>query len=297
MTKTKPPGRPDWAAPERWDVWRSFKQSRSAVAALVLLAVFLFVAVFAAQIAPRDPQKLSDAAFRPPSSEFLFGTDDFGRDVFSGVVYGARTSILIGVTVALSSGLLGVLVGLAAGYAGGLLDDLLMRVTELFLIPPRFFLALVVAALFGSTLFTLILVLSVTYWPSTARLIRAEVLSIRERSFVEAARAMGSGHARIMFHEILPNTFPLVVTNITLTVGGVMLVEAGLSFIGLGDPDHISWGYMLHHGQHFTRDAWWMIFFPTLALSLLVFALNRVGDALNRALDPKSRIERLDKSA
>ncbi len=255
------------------------------------------MAVFAERLAPRDAQKTSQETFRPPSFQFLFGTDDLGRDVFSGVVRGARTSILIGVTVALLSTLLGVLVGLTAGYAGGLLDDLLMRITELFLIPPRFFLALVVAALFGSTLFTLIVVLSVTYWPATARLIRAEVLSIRERSFVEAARAMGAGPARIVFHEILPNTFPLIVTSFTLMVGGVMLVEAGLSFIGLGDANHISWGYMLHNGQHFIRDAWWMVFFPTLALSSLVFALNRVGDALNLALDPKSRIEHLDKPA
>jgi len=295
MTKTTQQNPPDVRATERWDIWHNFKQSRSAVAALALLALFLFVAVFAAQIAPHDPQKLSDAAFRPPSFEFLFGTDDFGRDVFSGVVFGARTSILIGVTVALSSGFLGVLVGLTAGYAGGLLDDFLMRITELFLIPPRFFLALVVAALFGSTLFTLILILSVTYWPSTARLIRAEVLSIKERNFIEAARAVGAGPVRIVYHEILPNTFPLIVTNFTLMVGGVILVEAGLSFIGLGDANHISWGYMLHNGQHFIRDAWWMIFFPTLALSLLVFALNRVGDALNHALDPKTWSGHLDK--
>ncbi len=295
--KTARQDQPRGSGPERWDVWRSFRQSRSAVAGLVVLCLFLFVAIFADKLAPRDPHKLSDAALRPPSTEFPFGTDDFGRDVFSGVIHGARTSILIGVTVALLSGFLGAVVGLAAGYAGGWLDDLLMRITELFLIPPRFFLALVVAALFGSTLSTLIVVLGVTYWPASARLIRAEVMSIRGRSFVEAARAVGAGHARILFHEVLPNTLPLIVTNVTLTVGGVMLVEAGLSFIGLGDPEHISWGYMLHHGQHFTRDAWWMILFPTLALSLLVFALNRVGDALNRALDPKSRIGHLDKPA
>ncbi len=264
---------------------------------LVLLAVFFFVAVFADTIASRDPRKTSQETFRPPSAEFWFGTDDLGRDVFSGVVHGARISLLIGVTVALLSGLVGVLVGATAGYAGGFLDDLLMRLTELFLIPPRFFLALVVAALFGSTFFTLIVVLIVTYWPSTARLVRAEVLSLKERNFVEAARALGASHQRILFHEILPNAFPLIVTNVMLMVGGVILVEAGLSFIGLGDANYISWGYMLHNGQHFIRDAWWMIFFPTLAVSLLVFALNAVGDRLNHALDPKSRLEHFDKPA
>ncbi len=297
MAKMMKQDRNNERAAQRWDIWRSFKRNRSAMVGLVLLAIFFFVAVFAEQVAPRDPQKMSDATFRPPSFESLFGTDDLGRDVFSGVVRGARTSIFIGVTVALLSGLVGVVVGLTAGYAGGFLDDLLMRITELFLVPPRFFLALVIAALFGSTLFTMIALLSVTYWPMTARLVRAEVLSIRERSFIEAARAMGASPARIVFHDILPNALPLIVTNFTLMVGGVILVEAGLSFIGLGDANHISWGYMLHNGQHFIRDAWWTVFFPTLAVSLLVFALNAVGDALNHALDPKSRIEHLDKSA
>lgn len=284
-------------APERWAVWRSFRQNRTAVAGLALLALFFFAAVFADWLAPCDPHKTSADAFRPPSAQYPFGTDDLGRDVFSGVVHGARVSLLIGVTVALLSGLVGVLIGSAAGYAGGIVDDLLMRLTEIFLIPPRFFLALVVAALFGSNYFNIVAVLAITYWPFTARLVRAEVMSIKERNFVEAARALGAGHARILFHEILPNALPLIVTQVVLTVGGVILVEAGLSFIGLGDSSHISWGYMLHNGEHFLRDGWWMIFFPAAAISLLVLALNAVGDALNRALDPKSRIEHLDKAA
>ena len=282
-------------APERWAVWRSFKRSRVAVTGLVLLAVFLFVAVFADRIASRDPQKTSQETFRPPSAEFWFGTDDLGRDVFSGVVHGARISLLIGVTVALLSGLVGVLVGATAGYAGGFLDDLLMRLTELFLIPPRFFMALVIAAIFGASHFTVIIILTITYWPFTARLVRAEVMSLKERSFVEAARAMGATPTRILLRQILPNALPLIVTQVILMIGGVILIEAGLDFIGLGDRNHISWGYMLHNGQHFIRDAWWMVVFPMLAVSLLVFALNVLGDALNRALDPRSRIEYLNK--
>jgi len=282
---------------EEWAVWRSFKRSRMALAGLLLLGLFFSAALLAGQISPRDPQKTSDDSFQPPSAEFPFGTDDLGRDIFSGVVHGARVSLLIGVTVALFSGLIGVLVGSVAGYAGGLLDDLLMRLTEIFLIPPKFFLALIVVALFGSTVFILIIVLVISYWPSTARLVRAEVLSLKEREFVMAARAMGASHPRILFREILPNALPLIITNSVLMVGGVILVEAGLEFIGLGDSRYMSWGYMLHNGEHFVRDAWWMVFFPTLALSLLVLALNAVGDALNRALDPKSRIEQLDKPA
>ena len=282
-------------APAGWAISSSFGRNRTAVAGVIVLTLYFLAAVFAAQIAPRDPQKISRESFRPPSAEFLFGTDDLGRDIFSGVLHGARVSLLMGFTVALLSVLIGVLIGSAAGYAGGFTDDLLMRLTELFLIPPRFFLALVVAALFGSNYFNLGLVFVVTYWPSTARLVRAEVLSIRERDYVEAARALGATHARVLYHEILPNASPLIVTNFVMTVGMVVLVEAGLSFIGLGDSSRMSWGYMLHNGEHFMRDAWWMVFFPALAISVLVLALNAVGDALNRALDPKSRIGHLDK--
>ncbi len=214
--------------PARWDVWRSFKRSKMAMAGIVLLALFFCIAVFADQIAPRDPQKTSNETFRPPSWEFMFGTDDLGRDVFSGVVHGARTSISIGITVALLSGLWGVAVGSVAGYAGGMVDDLLMRLTELFLIPPRFFLALIIAALFSSSYLSLIFVLSITYWGLTARLVRAEVMSLKGRSFVEASRAVGASHTRILFHEILPNALPLIVTNITLKIGGVILMEAGV---------------------------------------------------------------------
>ena len=276
-------------------IWRRLKNRRTMLAAVALLALFIFAAVFAGQIAPHDPHLTSDESLRPPSTKHLFGTDDLGRDIFSGVVHGARVSLAIGITVAVLSGLMGVLVGLTAGYAGGLVDDLLMRLTELFLIPPRFFLALVIAALFGSTFFTLIVVLSVTYWPGTARLVRAEVMSLKERNFVEAARAMGASPARILFRTILPNALPIIITNVVLMVGGVILVEAALEFIGIGDSNYISWGYMLHNGEHFIRDAWWVIFFPALAVSLLVLALNTVGDALNRALDPRARIANLDK--
>jgi len=278
-------------------VWRILKFRPLVLAAVALLAFFVFAAIFANQIATHDPHATSAASLHPPSAAYLFGTDDLGRDIFSGVVHGARVSLAIGVTVAVLSGLIGVLVGLTAGYAGGLIDDFLMRLTELFLIPPRFFLALVIAALFGSTFFTLIVVLSVTYWPGTARLVRAEVMSLKERSFVEAARAMGASPARILFHTILPNALPIIITNVVLMIGGVILVEAALEFIGLGDSNYVSWGYMLHNGEHFIRDAWWVMFFPALAVSLLVLALNTLGDALNRALDPKARIEHFDKSA
>jgi peptide/nickel transport system permease protein len=254
-----------------------------------LALVIVGAAIFADQLAPYDPLKTSSETFESPSRKFLFGTDDLGRDIFSGVIHGAQTSILVGVSVALLSGLIGVFVGAIAGYAGGAWDDFLMRLTELFLIPPQFFLALVIAALFGSSLFNIILILTITGWTTMARLVRAEVLSLKERSFVEASKAMGASPARILFHDILPNASPLIITKMILMVGGVILLEAGLEFVGLGDANHISWGYMLHNGQHFIRDGWWIIAFPSLALAALVLALNVVGDALNSALNPKAR--------
>jgi len=269
-------------------VGRALGHNRAAMAGLIVLLLFLVITIFADRIAPYDPLKTSNETLQSPSQKFVFGTDDLGRDVFSGVIYGARTSILIGVSVALFGGLIGVFVGSVAGYAGGNLDDFLMRLTELFLIPPQFFIALVVAALFGSSLINLILILAFTNWTTTARLVRAEVLSIKERPFIEASRAMGASPLRILLHDILPNAFPVIITKMILTIGGVILLEAGLSFIGIGDATHISWGYMLHNGQHFIRDAWWMIAFPSFALALLVLALNVVGDALNSALNPKS---------
>lgn len=265
------------------DAWLS----TTARIALAIIALYLALAIFADVIAPRDPLKTSEASLQPPSRAFLFGTDDLGRDVFSGVIHGARISLIIGVTTALLSGLFGLLVGLMAAYFGGWLDDLLMRVTELFLAPPRFFLALVVAAIFGASALSLIVVLSLMFWPATARLVRAEVMSLRERNFIEAARALGASHWRIMRREILPHLLPLLIITTIVRVGSVMLIEAGLEFLGLGDQDHITWGYMLHNGQHFIRDAWWMIWFPLLAISLLLVAINLAGDELNRWLNPK----------
>lgn len=255
------------------------------LAGLAVIALYLCVALLA-DVLPRDPRKTSAEALLPPSREFLFGTDDLGRDVFSGVVHGARTSLRIGVSVAVLSVALGLLVGLLAGYFGGVLDEVLMRITDLFLAPPRFFLALVIVAIFGPSFTNLVLVLSLTLWPVTARMIRAETLSLKERDFIEAARATGAGHGRILRRELLPHLAPLLVTVTVLRLGGVILLEAGLEFLGLGDQQHISWGYLLHNGQHFMRDAWWIAAFPILAISILLVALNLVGDELNRMFNP-----------
>ena len=279
--------RPAAASVRDGDGFFAFRPTRTATAALAVALLYLSLIVLAEVVAPRDPLKTTLATLEPPSREFLFGTDDLGRDVFSGVIHGARTSLLIGLTVAALSGLLGSLVGVVAGYAGGWVDELLMRLTELFLTPPRFFLALTSAALFGASFTNLILILSLTFWPLTARLIRAETLSLRERDFILAARAIGAGSLRILRREILPHLLPLIVTSSIVRTGNVILTEAGLEFLGLGDQARITWGYMLHNGQHFMRDAWWMVVFPILAISVLLVAINLLGDELNRLLNPK----------
>lgn len=272
-------------------------QNKLAFVAFLVLILFVLTAIFADQIAPFDPLKTSDATLLSPSNEFLCGTDDLGRDIFSGVIYGARSSLLLGVIVTLLSASIGIFVGATAGYAGGFWDDFLMRVTELFLVPPRFFLALIIVALFGSTFFYLIIILSFTYWTTMARLVRAEVLSLKERDFVEASRALGASNTRILLHEILPNALPLIITKMMLMVGQVIILQAALEFIGIGDATRINWGSMLHNGQHFMRDGWWIIAFPTLALVLLVLSLNIVGDTLNIILNPQAKSAYFDKSA
>jgi peptide/nickel transport system permease protein len=268
--------------PDAWPL------SRTLLAGLAVLAFYLCLAVLAEHIAPRAAWQTSLYTLQPPSREFPFGTDDLGRDVFSGVIHGAQTSLLVGVSVAVLSSLLGLLVGLVAGYFGGLADEVLMRLTELFLAPPRLLLALVLAALFGASSGNLILVLSLTFWPVTARLLRAEVLSLKERGFVEAARALGAGHGWLLRRTLLPHLLPLLLVTTVLRVGSAILTEAGLEFLGLGAQSRISWGYLLHNGQNFMRDAWWLVVFPILALSLLLAALNLVGDELNRVLSPRA---------
>ncbi len=215
------------------------------------------------------------------------GTDDLGRDVLTGVIYGARTSLLVGLAVAGMAALIGAAVGILSAYRGGWADDALMRLTEFFQVLPRFFLAVIAIALFGSGLDRVILVLGLTSWPMIARIVRAEVLSLRERDFVLAARALGARDRNIMWRHILPNVLPPLVVTASLLVGEAILVEAGLSFLGLGDPNMVSWGYMLDQARAFMRVAWWTAFFPGLAITLTVLGINLAGDGLNDAWNPR----------
>ncbi|GAC1317397.1 MAG: ABC transporter permease [Chloroflexota bacterium] len=234
-----------------------------------------------------NPLAGAGAALQPPGGRHLFGTDDLGRDVLLGVVYGARVSLLAGGIAALTSAVLGTLVGALAGFYGSPLDDILMRITELVQVAPRFFLAVLVAALFGPNLWYLAVLLGLTFWPQTARLLRSQVLSLRHRDYVLAARAVGVSPGRILARHVLPNAASVVFITTALQVGAAIIVEASLSFLGLGDRSQISWGYMLNNAQPFLRTAWWMSLFPGIALALTVLGTNLLADGLQTAFDPR----------
>jgi len=270
------------------EFWRRYRKSRTAVTGLAMVFLFAVIALIAAFISPYDPLKVGvGPPLTKPSARHVMGTDDLGRDVYSGVVWGARISMLVGFLAAITSAIIGCYIGAISGYYGGFIDDLLMRITELFMVIPRLFLALVMVALFGSGLWNVIFVIGVLSWPPIARVVRAEFLSLKEREFVEAVRALGAGNLTIIFGEILPNAFPSLIVSSSLQVGSAILIEAGLSFLGLGDPNTISWGMMLSNAQRFLREAWWMVTFPGGVLLLTVLALNFVGDGLNDALNPR----------
>jgi peptide/nickel transport system permease protein len=242
-------------------------------------AVIVATAVAAAS-ARGDPFEPSDTVLARPSSAHVLGTDELGRDILTRLLHGAATALAVSIPPALVAAVLGVGIGLIGGYVGGLLDEALLKLTELVLVVPRFLLALVVAALFGGELWVVGLVLAATFWPHTARLVRAEAISLRERAFVEAAHAVGAGSGRVLARHLFPLVLPIVVVNASYQAGQGVLVESGLAFLGLGDADAVSWGAMLAGAQPYLAIAWWTSVFPGVALALLVLALNLAGDGL-----------------
>lgn len=261
-----------------------------AVAGLLLVAAFVFFGVFGPALAPSDPLAPTGASLAAPSAAHPMGTDALGRDLFSGVLAGARTSLVVVAGTVLLASVIGMTVGTIAGYRGGRLDDAFMRFTELFQVLPRFFLAVVVIAMFGPGLDRLVLVLGLTSWPVLGRVLRAEVLSLRRLAFVEAAIALGASERRILVRTILPNAMPAATVYLGLLAAQVLLLEASLGFLGLGDPNAISWGYLAGQAQRFLRVAWWLSFFPGLAIAAAVLGMNLLGDAVTDLLD--SRAER-----
>ena len=266
---------------------RRFLHHRPGMVGLVLTVVLVALGLLAPVLAPDDPFAYAGKPLGAPSDAHLFGTDNLGRDLAKAVLHGLRTSAVVVLWVVLISSFLGMAVGAVAGYAGRLVDDVLMRVTELFQSVPRFFLVLLVLALFGTGTSNMILILGLTSWPLLARVVRAEALSVRERPFIEAARSLGASNVRILVRHILPNVVPAAVVVIALLASRVILLEASLSFLGLGDPSVMSLGFLVGNAQRFIRVAWWMSVFPGAVLALAVLAVNLLADGLNDVVAPR----------
>lgn len=258
------------------------------ILALAFLVLLFALAVFAPLVSAYDPLGGGDSALLEPLSlGHWLGTDDLGRDIWTRVVFGTRISLTVGVLSALCAVVVGVIVGALAGYFGGWLDTLLMRIAEFFQTLPRFVVALIVIALFGTSVFKMIVVIAALSWPQLARVVRASVATLAQSQFVDAARVAGMGHGAIIVREILPNVAAPIIVLGSLDIAMAILIEASLSFFGLGDPNHVSWGAMLNDAQQYLRSAWWMSAFPGLAIALTVLSFNVVGDALNDALNPR----------
>ncbi len=249
-----------------------------------LVGGLVVVALLAPVLAPADPYAISGPSLAPPGGMHPLGTDALGRDLLSGLLFGARASLFVAVGVAALVLFVGGTVGAFSAWLGGWWDDVLMRLTEFFQALPRFFLAILAIAVFGPGLELLILVLGLTSWTMLARVVRAEVLSLKQREFVDAARALGASSARIVLRELLPNALPPALALLGLIMGRVLLVEASLGFLGLGDPNTISWGLIAGAAQPYLRLAWWLPFFPGLAILLAVLGFNLLGDAITAAL-------------
>ena len=256
----------------------------SGAAGTMLTGFALVAAMLAPLLATADPFALSGPALAHPSPDHPMGTDALGRDLWSGVVLGARTSLLVASAVTLLTFVCGTTLGMVAGYRGGFVDDILMRITEMFQVLPRFFLAIVAVALFGPGIDRIVLILGLTSWPVLARVVRGEVVAMRDLAFIRAAEATGATHRRILVHELLPNVMPSVAVLLCLVFGQVLLVEASLGFLGLGDPDVVSWGLLAGQAQGFLRVAWWLAFFPGMAIVVTVLGVNLLADALSAVL-------------
>jgi peptide/nickel transport system permease protein len=273
---------------------KSFLRNRAALAGLIILLIVTAIALLAPILYPQSPWRPVSRPFLAPfvNGALPLGTDALGRNIIAGLFHGARVSLTIGVISTLVALLIGVPIGAAAGYLGGRIDDLLMRFTEFFQTIPSFALAIVMVAILQPNLGSIIFAIGVVSWPPVARLVRGEVLSLRTREYVQAAITIGQTAPRIIVSQILPNAIAPIIVMGSLMVGTAILLESSLSFLGLGDPNMMSWGYMVGAGRTRLLDAWWISFFPGLTIFLTVLSLNLAGEGLNDALNPRLARER-----
>jgi peptide/nickel transport system permease protein len=272
------------------EAWEMFRGNHAAMVALVVLTLIIITAIIGPYTYPTDPFDMVWAPFSPPGVDgFLLGTDYLGRDLMAALIHGARVSIVIGVAAAFMSVFIGVTVGALAGFYRGWVEELLMRITEFFQVLPTLLFAMVIVALFGASLPMITFAIGVVSWTAVARITRSEFLRIRELEYVTASRASGAKNGKLMFQIILPNALPPIIVQAALMVGSAILFEAGLSFLGLTDPNVVSWGQVIGSNRQYILDASYTVTIPGIAIFVTVLAISLVGDGLNDALNPKLR--------
>ena len=285
----------------QWNIaWRRFKKNKTALVGAFIIGVVLFMAVFDVLVAPYPPNDISafyeNESRVPPSLKHLFGTDRIGHDVFSQVIYGAENALYVGFGAAALAMSIATIIGLVAGYYGGIIDNILMRITEIFLVIPFLLILLVFLKVITSIapsgvggLSIVTIMIGIFSWAANARIIRGEVLRVKEQEYIEASRALGASKTRIIFRHILPNVLHTIIVLTTLMIATAILVEAGVSFLGFGDPNAITWGQQLQKASESIKEAWWEGVFPGVFITLLVLGFSLLGNGLRDALDPRLR--------
>lgn len=272
------------------EAWEMFRHNHSAMVGLALLVVIVLGAIFGPMLYPTDPFDMVWAPFSPPGEEgFLLGTDYLGRDLFSQILYGARVTLIIGLSAAIVTVVIGVTVGALAGFYGGIVEEVLMRFTEFFQVLPTLLFSMVIVALFGASLTMITFAIGIVSWTAVARITRSEFQRVRELEYVMASRASGASNGKLMFEVILPNALPPIIVQSALMVGSAILFEAGLSFLGLTDPNVVSWGQIIGSNRQYILESSFTVTIPGLAIFITVLAISLVGDGLNDALNPKLR--------
>ena len=271
--------------------WLRLRRNPLAMAGLTIALTLILVAIFAPVLAPHDPiaQDLSQRFLRPGTPGFLLGTDEFGRDILSRILFGARVTLYIVLLVVITAPLAGLLIGTVAGYAGGWLDSVLMRITDIFLAFPKLILALALVAVLGPGMVNAVLAIALTSWPPYARVARAETLTVRNSDYIAAVKLQGAGPLRVIWGHVMPMCLPSVIIRVTLDMAGVILTAAGLGFLGLGvQPPLPEWGLMISTGRKFLFEQWWVATVPGLAIFIVSLGFNLLGDGLRDVLDPRS---------